>query len=65
MRYPGYKELVSTGKVFYMIAFEGGLYELWSDKGLGHFGIVGGVDWSTDEWEKFLTHANTNYGTGF
>ena len=31
MRYQGYKELVSTGKVFYMIAFEGGLYELWSD----------------------------------
>ena len=48
-----------------MIAFEGGMYELWSDKGLRHFGIVGGVDWSTDEWERFLTHANTNYGTGF
>ena len=65
MRYQGYKELVSTGKVFYMIAFEGGLYELWSDKGLGHFGIVGGVDWPTAKWEEFLDFANTNYSTGF
>tara|TARA_R110000751_G_scaffold31669_3_gene80339 strand:+ start:1863 stop:2051 length:189 start_codon:yes stop_codon:yes gene_type:complete len=60
-----YQEKVSTGKVFFTIAFKGASYELWSDKGLGHFDIVGGVDWSTDKWEEFLNFANTNYGTGF
>jgi len=58
-----YQEKVSTGKQFFMIAFEGSIFNLWIDKGLGQFDVMENVNWSTDKWEEFLNFAHLNYGT--